>query len=560
MVLATGATTACSSDRPLPTLIPTSPVIAVARPPTPLVTGSAGPSLPTPIPPTPTTVPASALAAYTLSVSESVPAELVETARRLAGEQPQIFSWLNSPAADNDDIRPGVILTTTNGLQLLRWVYTVAVPFATVTDGTTLGEVQTSWLTGVSSLGTLILDTDTAAVWSVIWGPPAGSVRVVEPDLLVDALWSSRPSWTIQPFHRLVPQLKVLDLDGVSPIRSGFNALTYPLAVSIKLEGDTAAVNQLAAVWPGLRSNYDPGQITRVAMTGVTALGRATAYQMEIGGITTPGLVVGPVMRAADIAHISHEVSFAPDCPYPNPIGDPIFCARDGYLELILSIGTDVVELTGNHVNDWGPENFVHTLDLYDAAGLKTFGGGRDPVDALDPALFEHNGNKIAFVGCNPVGPSGAWTADGRAGSRPCDYPAFYSQISGLRDQGYLVIATLQYNEFYQYPPTAGQQADFRAVAGAGAAAVSGSQGHHAQGFDFYQGAFIHYGLGNLFFDQMDMLGTRQSFIDTYVIYAGRIISVDLFTGLIENWCCPRQMTDQERAQFLQAVFQASGW
>jgi poly-gamma-glutamate synthesis protein (capsule biosynthesis protein) len=129
-----------------------------------------------------------------------------------------------------------------------------------------------------------------------------------------------------------------------------------------------------------------------------------------------------------------------------------------------------------------------------------------------------------------------------------------------LRAEGYLVIATLQYHEFYFYEATAQQQADFQAVAAAGAAAVSGSQGHHAQGFDFYNGSFIHYGLGNLFFDQMDQLGTRQSFIDTYVIYDGRLLNVELFTGLIENYCCPRVMSAEERAQLLRAVFQASGW
>src|SRR6185436_4538088 len=98
--------------------------------------------------------------------------------------------------------------------------------------------------------------------------------------------------------------------------------------------------------------------------------------------------------------------------------------------------------------------------------------------------------------------------------SRPCDYPAFLAQIQTLQAEGYLVIANLQYDEFYFYQPTVQQEADFQAVAAAGAAAVSGSQGHHAQGFGFYVGAFIHYGLGNLFFDQMDQLGTRQSFID----------------------------------------------
>jgi poly-gamma-glutamate synthesis protein (capsule biosynthesis protein) len=281
---------------------------------------------------------------------------------------------------------------------------------------------------------------------------------------------------------------------------------------------------------------------------------------MELRGVTAPGAAVQPVFAAADIAHISHEVAFAPDCPYPNPIGGTTFCARDRYLELLTFIGANLIELTGNHVNDWGAHNLSHTIDLYETAGMGYFGGGRQLEDARQPALFEHNGNRIAFVGCNPVGPAFAWATADRAGSRPCDYDTLFAQMAALQAEGYQIIATLQYWEFYHYAPTTQQRADFRRLVEAGATAVSGSQGHHAQSFDFHQGAFIHHGLGNLFFDQMDMLGTRQAFIDTYLFYDNRLLNIELWTGLIENYCCPREMTAVERAQLLQTVFQASGW
>jgi poly-gamma-glutamate synthesis protein (capsule biosynthesis protein) len=158
------------------------------------------------------------------------------------------------------------------------------------------------------------------------------------------------------------------------------------------------------------------------------------------------------------------------------------------------------------------------------------------------------------------------FTAAGRqrqdyAGSLRCDDDDFMrQQIRQLDEAGNLVIATLQYLEYYDYAPSWQQERDFGALAKAGATAVSGSQGHHAQGFAFHQGAFIHYGLGNLFFDQMHTLGTRQSFIDTYVVYDNRLLSVVLWTGLIEDYCCPRPMTTAERKQLLQTVFQASSW
>ena len=361
------------------------------------------------------------------------------------------------------------------------------------------------------------------------------------------------------PFDQLRPELKALSIDGQSTLSHDFDIANYPLTATVGVTGNEEAVAAFLANYSGPTTNRDDGKLTRVAMSGVTALVRATAFQMEQNGVLYPGEEVAPVLQSADIAHVSNEVSFMADCPFPDPYGGVTFCSADKYFELLQSLGIDVVELTGNHVNDYGREPLAHTLDLYAAAGMDWFGGGRNLADASRAAMFTHNGNRIAFVGCNPVGPPNDWALEDAAGARQCG-PDFEAQISQLRDEGQVVIATLQYLEDYQYGVSPQQAADFGELALAGAAGVSGSQGHHAQGFDFVEGSFVHYGLGNLFFDQMDMLGTRQSLVDTYVVYDGRVISVELWTGLIENWARPRLMTPEERADTLQTLFQASGW
>ena len=68
------------------------------------------------------------------------------------------------------------------------------------------------------------------------------------------------------------------------------------------------------------------------------------------------------------------------------------------------------------------------------------------------------------------------------------------------RTQGYLPIVTFQYKEGYSPQVMPWQENDFRGVAEAGAAIVSGSQSHVPMEMEFYKGSFIHYGLGNLFF------------------------------------------------------------
>ncbi len=132
--------------------------------------------------------------------------------------------------------------------------------------------------------------------------------------------------------------------------------------------------------------------------------------------------------------------------------------------------------------------------------------------------------------------------------------------VAELRASGYLPIFTFQWNEYYQPKPSTSQRRDFRAVAAAGAVIVSGSQAHQQQSFEFYENGFIHYGLGNLFFDQMWSIATRQEFIDRHVFYDGKHISTEILTAFLEDFAQPRPMTDEERSFFLDNIFTASGW
>jgi poly-gamma-glutamate capsule biosynthesis protein CapA/YwtB (metallophosphatase superfamily) len=240
-----------------------------------------------------------------------------------------------------------------------------------------------------------------------------------------------------------------------------------------------------------------------------------------------------------------------------------MFCSNPDYLALLKDVGTDVVELSGNHLDDYGTRPFLYTLDLYRQNGLPYFAGGADATEAQKPLTLNDHGNKLAFIGCNPAGPPGVWATDTNPGAAFCgDYQWMKDELARLRSQGYITIATLQYNEYYQEQPSETQARDFGRLAEAGALIVSGSQAHFPQTFAFDGDSFIHYGLGNLFFDQMDIPvpGTRREFIDRYVIYDGRVLSVELLTAMLEDWARPRPMTPEERSSFLQDIFAASGW
>ncbi|MEJ2608400.1 MAG: CapA family protein, partial [Anaerolineales bacterium] len=264
-------------------------------------------------------------------------------------------------------------------------------------------------------------------------------------------------------------------------------------------------------------------------------------------------------LRDADLTHVSNEVSFAESCPTPDPLtADMRFCSAPKNIALLEDVGVDLVELTGNHVNDWGEDALLYTLDLDQARNWQTFGGGRNLDEALRAVTIDHNGNHLAFLGCNAAGPAHAWATEDSPGAAPCDTETLYAEIERLRSDGYLVVFTFQWFEGASLLPP--QRDAFREAVDAGANIVSGSQAHQPLGFEFYNGGFIHYGLGNLFFDQMQSLALRQEFIDFYVVYDGRHISTELRTALLEDYAQPRPMTAEERLAFLADIFARSLW
>jgi len=545
LVLA-GLAVACATATPGPTPQPTA---------TPVPTATA-----TAIPPTATPAP------LRVWLGPAVPLAVRDLAVVALSDRSTVLARSQAEADLHVDVGLGV--------ELARWVYAVVVPFPTVADDLSWGDVLGFWagestaltyVSGDKTSPTLFVDPETVGVLYGWLGLPSAKapITVVDSTQLLDQAWSARPhAWAIVPFEALEPRWKVLAVDGANVLDKRLDVTIYPLAVPIGAEGEGA--EELAAALlkdDVLLTNRDVHQMTTLMMTGVTALVRGIAAKMEEKGLLYPAEKVGQVLREADLLHISNEISFTDECPPPNPRTDSLaFCSSPDYVELLRAIGTDVIELTGNHVKDYGSRPMLYTLEIYRQENWPYFGGGKDLKEALEPLVIEKNGVTFGFIGCNPVGPEYAWATADRPGAAPCDYDDLHARLEQLKSQVDIPVATLQYWEFYQYEPTEQQRRDFRGLVDAGAAIVSGSQAHHPQAIEFYKGGFIHYGLGNLFFDQMWSLGTRQEFVDRHVFYQGRHISTELLTFMLEDYSQPRPMTVEERQALLKSVFKASGW
>jgi hypothetical protein len=496
---------------------------------------------------------------------------------------PQVWAGASVPDAIRDQFRNLGFQITNEDLQTINlyievaqpiheaenvstWTYALVAPFPTLVDGVTTQELLSAWSgspVGIFGAVPLLMESSTAETFTILWGEPAaGAVQVVEAGKLLDTAWNNMPAWAIIPFEQIEPKWKVLMIDGQSPIQKSFDAALYPLKASYQLIC-IAPCEVLPAGSDLSFRNYDPDKLTTVILTGVTAMVRATAKKMDVKGITYPGEEIRDLLREADVLHINNEVPFYAGCPAPDPKQPKlIFCSRPRYMELLTDIGTDVLELSGDHFADYNEIGMTETLDIYDAYGLPYYGGGRNLEDGRKPLLMEVNGNKIMFIGCNYKTIYASATAT-VPGAVPCDFDYMTEQIRIYRAQGYLPIATFQYHEFDSPEARPQQILDFRLMADAGAVIVSGSQAHVPQVMELYQDAFIHYGLGNLFFDQMDKEGpklTQREFIDRHIFYNGHYLGVELITTFLEDYSRPRYMTEAERTKFLTEYFNKSGW
>ncbi len=543
----------------LPTGTPEAPAPATVTP-TPFQPEGYGatetaspPETATPLPSPTITATSAASAPPGLWISSSVPALLH-----------QIASSSGIPLVSGPEAATISLDVAASSPAATTWIYALVAPFPTIIDGVTMNDIRQAWAGGTGGpFGgkPFRMDQATLAAFSAVWGPPAPrTVYVAAPDRLLDLTWTERPIWAIVPFEALEPRWKVLTVDGQSPIHRDFDPSTYPLKVSFSL---TPSAFNLPS------SNWDPQKLTVLAMTGVTALVRGTADRMEQKGLLYPGQDIRDVLRSADLTHISNEVAFDPSCPTPDPYTASLrFCSSPRYIALLEDVNTKIVELTGNHMMDYGSQAMLQTLDMYTQRGWFYFGGGKNLADAQKPITLVDHGNKLAFVGCNPSGPPSDWATENTPGSAPCNYDRMVSEITRLRSEGFLPIVTFQYEEYYVPVPTLNEQTDFRRMAEAGAVIVSGSQAHVPQTMEFDNGSFIHYGLGNLFFDQMAHLmpdgttsyDTRREFVDRQVFYDGKYISVELLTYILEDYAKPRPATLAERSDFLATIFKAAGW
>ncbi len=276
------------------------------------------------------------------------------------------------------------------------------------------------------------------------------------------------------------------------------------------------------------------------AQTGVTALTRAMTNTLngKAGGRGSYFAdKIKDFLSSKDLTHISNEVSFIDGCKGSR--GTMSLCADWRSLDSITAIGTDIVELTGNHNNNYGTDANNKTIDKYHELSIKTFGGGKTEEEASKPLELNEKGNHITLLGYNhstSTKGNGELANGNKPGANGYTEEKALADIKAAKERGDFILVDIQFAECYSYPdgytemptcdaPIAGQKAFFRKFIDMGADMVIGTQAHHPQTFEYYNGKPIYYGLGNLFFDQTYWPGTQRGYILTHYFKDGKLLN-----------------------------------
>ena len=163
----------------------------------------------------------------------------------------------------------------------------------------------------------------------------------------------------------------------------------------------------------------------------------------------------------------------------------------------------DAVCLANNHTGDFGRDAFSRQLTMFDEAGLRYFGGGRNRHDARRPLILERNGMRIALLGYDGFPPRSFAAGENRPGVAWLTESEVVADIRAAHDRrkADIVIPFLHWGREGSPEPKASQRELARRLIDAGASAVIGAHPHVTQTVDIYKGRPIVYSLGNFVFD-----------------------------------------------------------
>lgn len=225
------------------------------------------------------------------------------------------------------------------------------------------------------------------------------------------------------------------------------------------------------------------------------------ASKGDITKCISPELIT--VMQEADIMCLNNEFTFSTN-------GSPMegkmytFRANPERVSVLQDMGVDIVQLSNNHVYDYGKQALLDTFETLELAEIDYFGAGRNLTEAMSAVYYTLDEKIVAFVGAsraekNKMTPQ---ATEEKPGILRCyDTELFLQAIAEAKKNADFVVAVVHWGTEYSYELEEVQLTTGKEYLDAGADVIIGGHSHCLQGMEYYDGKPIIYSLGNYWFN-----------------------------------------------------------
>ena len=354
------------------------------------------------------------------------------------------------------------------------------------------------------------------------------------------------PGVRVVPAHDVTPRVRVAVVDGVHPLR---RPAAYPIQEPVP---DGVAC--------------PPRRGATMTVVGDVMLGRRVAAAADRPGAQLAA--TAPRLRRADVAVGNFESTLS-RAGAPTQGGDS-FAADPTVARALRRAGFDVLSLANNHAGDFGPLALRQTVRRLRAAGLETFGAGRDLRAAREPVVVTVRGSTYGVLGFNAIGET-PYAGPGRPGANSVSMPPrtgpldrrelrrFLADVRALDRRVDAVVALPHWGTQYTNVPEPVQRYVARRLVAAGADLVVGGHPHWVQGMSTVDGAVVAHSLGNFVFDMDFMTETMAGVVLETVWWDGRLVAVEPVPYRMDATFTPRWVPWGRAGDTLRLLGETSG-
>lgn len=293
---------------------------------------------------------------------------------------------------------------------------------------------------------------------------------------------------------------------------------------------------------------------TTILLVGDVLLSRNVGAKIDAAkDVALPFAQLQNLLSRSDIAFGNLECPLS-DSTVPIRQG-LVFRCLTRYVAGLVTAGFDVLGTANNHAFDQGRDQLAFTTDYLKSQNILAAGTGQDFGQAHTAQVLKRNNILYGFL-------SYSYSAhnDGQRSTDP--QIATMDNLEALKNdiwaaRGHtadVIIVNMHAGTEYTRAPNAEQIAFAHAAIDTGADVVVGEHPHWIQDIEIYKGRPIFYSLGNFVFDQAWSEATSEGLMVELRYQAQELKSARLLPVIIENNCCPRLATEEEKTAILKKI------